>query len=237
MGREGQAAHHRRRRQVLQPGVGDVADVGVRYRGQTAIGQSRLKPTCRDRDVGCCSFLSRGYLGQISGQRVGEGRGEVLGSVFPAAHNRKPSDSPICNYFSSAVTQQEGIYLNSNAQNFARRFMFVFNTLCLTAIMAFMPVIGPVVRGLRLAEWHGGLVVTVAGVLWMLMARYWGGRSDRVGRRRVLLRAAAGYIVSYLLLAIGLDLMLREPPPAWLALLALMALLKRWAVDRYRDWY
>ncbi|MFY3136874.1 MFS transporter [Achromobacter xylosoxidans] len=102
--------------------------------------------------------------------------------------------------------------------------LFVFNTLCLTAIMAFMPVIGPVVRGLRLAEWHGGLVVTVAGVLWMLMARYWGGRSDRVGRRRVLLRAAAGYIVSYLLLAIGLDLMLREPPPAWLALLALMAL-------------
>lgn len=102
--------------------------------------------------------------------------------------------------------------------------LFVFNTLCLTAIMAFMPVIGPVVRGLRLAEWHGGLVVTVAGVLWMLMARYWGGRSDRIGRRRVLLRAATGYIVSYLLLAIGLDLMLREPPPVWLALLALMAL-------------
>lgn len=102
--------------------------------------------------------------------------------------------------------------------------LFVFNTLCLTAIMAFMPVIGPVVRGLRLAEWHGGLVVTVAGVLWMLMARYWGGRSDRIGRRGVLLRAAAGYIASYLLLAIGLDLMLREPPPVWLALLALMAL-------------
>ncbi|MFY2597560.1 hypothetical protein ACOTC4_23540, partial [Achromobacter xylosoxidans] len=37
--------------------------------------------------------------------------------------SRKPSDSPICNYFSSAVTQQEGIYLNSNAQNFARRFI------------------------------------------------------------------------------------------------------------------
>ncbi len=102
--------------------------------------------------------------------------------------------------------------------------LFVFNTLCLTAIMAFMPVIGPVVRGLRLAEWHGGLVVTVAGLLWMLMARYWGGRSDRIGRRAVLLRAAAGYIVSYLLLAVGLDLMLREPPPVWLALAALMAL-------------
>lgn len=102
--------------------------------------------------------------------------------------------------------------------------LFFFNMLCLTAIMAFMPVIGPVVRGLRLAEWHGGLVVTVAGLLWMLMARYWGGRSDRAGRRATLLRAAAGYIVSYLLLAVGLDLMLQEPPPLWLALAALLVL-------------
>ena len=80
------------------------------------------------------------------------------------------------------------------------------------------------VRGLRLAEWHGGLVITIAGLLWMLMARYWGRRSDRIGRRATLLRAAAGYIVSYLLLAAGLDLMLREPPPLWLALAALLVL-------------
>lgn len=102
--------------------------------------------------------------------------------------------------------------------------LFVFNMLCLTAMMAFVPVIGPVVRGLQLAEWHGGLVITIAGLLWMLMARYWGRRSDRVGRRATLLRAAVGYIVSYVLLAVGLDLMLREPPPLWLALAALLVL-------------
>lgn len=102
--------------------------------------------------------------------------------------------------------------------------LFVFNMLCLTAMMAFVPVIGPVVRGLGLAEWHGGLVVTVAGLLWMLMARYWGRRSDRVGRRTTLLRAAAGYIASYLLLAWSLDRMLTEPPAQWVALAALLFL-------------
>jgi MFS family permease len=102
--------------------------------------------------------------------------------------------------------------------------LFVFNMLCLTAMMAFVPVIGPVVRGLGLAEWHGGLVVTVAGLLWMLMARYWGRRSDRVGRRTTLQRAAAGYIVSYLLLAWALDRMLAEPPSPWVALAALLVL-------------
>ncbi|MCH4577892.1 hypothetical protein, partial [Achromobacter xylosoxidans] len=43
--------------------------------------------------------------------------------VFPAAHNRKPSDSPICNYFSAGVTQRAGIYLTSDASSFARRFI------------------------------------------------------------------------------------------------------------------
>lgn len=47
------------------------------------------------------------------------------------------------------------------------------------AMMAFVSVIGPVVRVLGLAEWHAGLSVTAAGVLWMLAARRWGALSDR----------------------------------------------------------
>lgn len=96
--------------------------------------------------------------------------------------------------------------------------LLLFNTLCLTAMMAIVPVIGPIIRELQLSEWHGGLVVTASGVLWMLMARVWGRRSDRRGRRTVLLQAAAGYLVSYLLLAGCLDYMLDEPPAAWLTL-------------------
>ena len=63
------------------------------------------------------------------------------------------------------------------------------------AMMSFVAVIGPVVRLLGLAEWHAGLSVTAAGVLWMLAARPWGLLSDRIGRKRVLLLAMSAYTV------------------------------------------
>lgn len=89
------------------------------------------------------------------------------------------------------------------------------------AIMAFVAVVGPVVRLLGLAEWHAGLSVTAAGVLWMLSARRWGRLSDRVGRRRVLLIGLAGYAVLYVAMALFVDHALRAPP----AVLASVAVL------------
>ncbi|MHB0774563.1 MFS transporter [Halomonas sp. WWR20] len=80
------------------------------------------------------------------------------------------------------------------------------------AMMAFVAVVGPVVRLLGLEEWHAGLSMTAAGVLWMLAARYWGGLSDRVGRKRVLLVALAAYAVIYAALAIFVDVALQNPP-------------------------
>ena len=73
------------------------------------------------------------------------------------------------------------------------------------AMMAFVAVIGPVVRMLGLSEWHAGLSVTAAGVLWMLSARRWGALSDRIGRRRVLLIALAAYAVIYIVMAVFVD--------------------------------
>ncbi|RBP83440.1 MFS transporter [Marinomonas rhizomae] len=113
--------------------------------------------------------------------------------------------------------------MNRKIQNETTALM-ILNMLCLTAMMAFIPVVGPVVRKLQMSEWHGGLVVTVAGVLWMFMARYWGRLSDRLGRKKVLLRAASGYTVSFFLMAIILDVMLAEPPPLWVSLAALLIL-------------
>ncbi|WP_277810071.1 MFS transporter [Chromohalobacter canadensis] len=80
------------------------------------------------------------------------------------------------------------------------------------AMMAFVAVIGPVVRLLGLAEWHAGLSMTAAGVLWMLAARYWGGLSDRIGRKRVLVIALAAYTVIYTVLALFVDVALQHPP-------------------------
>ncbi|MCD9032326.1 MFS transporter [Luteimonas sp. Y-2-2-4F] len=89
----------------------------------------------------------------------------------------------------------------------------VFTALAGTmAMMAFVAVIGPVVRVLGLAEWHAGLSVTAAGVLWMLAARRWGALSDRIGRKRVLLIALAAYALVYVAMAVFVDLALRHPP-------------------------
>jgi MFS family permease len=90
------------------------------------------------------------------------------------------------------------------------------------AMMAFVSVIGPVVRVLGLAEWHAGLSVTAAGVLWMLAARRWGALSDRIGRKRVLLIALAAYAVIYLGLAVFVDVALTSPPAIWVSVLVLV---------------
>lgn len=90
------------------------------------------------------------------------------------------------------------------------------------AMMSFVAVIGPVVRLLGLSEWHAGLSVTAAGVLWMLSARGWGGLSDRIGRKRVLLITLLAYALIYIVMAVFVDAALRSPPAVWLSVTALV---------------
>ncbi len=76
-------------------------------------------------------------------------------------------------------------------------------------MMSYVAVIGPIVRRLGLPEWIAGLSLTVGGVFWMLMARWWGRTSDRHGRRRVMLIGVAVFALVYMGLAVGVDLALR----------------------------
>ncbi len=99
--------------------------------------------------------------------------------------------------------------------------LLLANALCLAAMMAFVAVIGPMVRSLGLAEWHGGLIVTLAGLAWMLLARAWGRACDRHGRKPVLLIGIAGFCLAYLALSVFLDLTLRDPLPLIATLSAL----------------
>lgn len=77
------------------------------------------------------------------------------------------------------------------------------------AMMAYVAVIGPAVRRLGLPEWVAGLSVTAGGVFWMLLARWWGRTSDRVGRKPVLLVGLGVFALTYLGMAFGMDLALR----------------------------
>lgn len=78
------------------------------------------------------------------------------------------------------------------------------------AMMAFVAIVGPLVRRLELPEWVAGLSVTTGGVLWMLLARWWGGVGDRHGRKPVLVIGFAAFGAIYLGMAFGVDLALRQ---------------------------
>ncbi|RYF77586.1 MAG: MFS transporter [Comamonadaceae bacterium] len=77
------------------------------------------------------------------------------------------------------------------------------------AMMAYVAVIGPAVRRLGLPEWVAGLSITAGGLFWMLLARWWGRTSDRVGRKPVLLVGLGVFALTYLFMAFGIDLALR----------------------------
>ncbi|MDD0973961.1 MFS transporter [Pseudomonas fontis] len=102
------------------------------------------------------------------------------------------------------------------------RPLLVANMACTMAMMAFISLIGPIARTLGLAAWQAGAAVTVAGVVWMLLARPWGRASDRFGRRRVLLLGTAGFTVAYWALCVFIDGALRFLPSASLAFAGLI---------------
>lgn len=100
--------------------------------------------------------------------------------------------------------------------------LLIASLACTMTMMAFTPLIGPIARTLGLAPWHAGLSVMIAGVLWVMSARWWGRASDRHGRRRILLVAMAGYAVAFAALALAIDVALHMLPAVAIALMILV---------------
>lgn len=114
----------------------------------------------------------------------------------------------------------------ANPQACARSPMGAVTAAALTgtmAMMTFVAVVGPIVRQLALPEWVAGLSVTAGGVLWMLMARWWGGVGDRRGRKPVMLVGLAAFALVYWVLALGVDLALHQRIGALAAMALLVA--------------
>ncbi len=82
------------------------------------------------------------------------------------------------------------------------------------SMMAFVAVIAPMARLLGMEPWHVGAAVTSAGVAWVLMARFWGVKSDQLGRRKVLLFGLTGFAISYAALGLFMSLALAWMPAA-----------------------
>ncbi|WP_404319452.1 MFS transporter [Malaciobacter canalis] len=90
--------------------------------------------------------------------------------------------------------------------------LIIINILCFTSLFAFMPIAGPIVRKLFLEEWHAGLIVSLTGLAWIFLSRFWGKKSDIFGRKNILLIALVGFFISYLILAIFIDYAVVNPP-------------------------
>lgn len=103
--------------------------------------------------------------------------------------------------------------------------LLLTNALCMACMTSFIAVAGPLVREQGLAEWHGGLIITLAGVCWMLLSRAWGRASDARGRKPVLLTGIGGFAIAYLLLGAAIDLALTRRPGVLIAL-TMLALLR-----------
>ncbi|MGS1078132.1 MFS transporter [Pseudoxanthomonas beigongshangi] len=101
--------------------------------------------------------------------------------------------------------------------------LILVNAACMMAMNAFIALLGPLARTLELAEWQAGASVTVAGVLWFLLARRWGRLSDRLGRKRVIVTGIVGFALSCLALAVGIHWALLTAPGALIGFLLLLA--------------
>lgn len=84
------------------------------------------------------------------------------------------------------------------------------------AMMAYVAIIGPVVRQLGISEMVAGISMSIGGVFWMLLARTWGRTSDRLGRKPVLLMGLGVFTLTYALLAVFVDVALHHTLPALL---------------------
>lgn len=92
------------------------------------------------------------------------------------------------------------------------KILIIVNIFCVSAMMAFLSVVGPITRELNLQEWHAGITVAIAGVLWVFFARYWGKKSDKAGRKPILFLGVLGVAIGYLLLAVFIDNAIVSPP-------------------------
>ena len=105
------------------------------------------------------------------------------------------------------------------------KILFFSYMLLQMAFMMILPVIGPVIRTQGLQEWHAGFIVSLSGLFWMLSTKFWGQRSDEVGRKKVLLPLMFGFFVFYLIWAVFIGYTLQHPLSI-LTMLAVMLILR-----------
>jgi MFS family permease len=68
------------------------------------------------------------------------------------------------------------------------------------------PLLAPLVRELGLSETQAGLIITLAALMFALGGPFWGGRSERWGRKPILLIGLLGFSIGFSLFALATHL-------------------------------
>lgn len=89
-----------------------------------------------------------------------------------------------------------------------RAFQILFMSLvCLgigqSGMFAILP---PVSRDLGLSELQTGAIFAVSATIWVFSSAYWGARSDRMGRRPMVVLGLAAFAISTFLFAVSIEL-------------------------------
>ena len=109
---------------------------------------------------------------------------------------------------------------------FDLRPLLLSNAINTAAMMAFVVIIGPLVRLLNLQEWHGGLLLSMAGVMLMLTSRSWGHCSELRGRKPILLIGVLGFAISYFALALFVNYALNTTSLSVLFIVVVLGLIR-----------
>jgi MFS family permease len=100
-------------------------------------------------------------------------------------------------------------------------FVALFNSILGLSVL--FPILAPLGRQLGLAEIQIGSLSTAYALMQLIVSPIWGRRSERIGRKPVLLTGVIGFAVSFLLFAFVVELGTRKllvGTPLYLALLA-----------------
>jgi MFS family permease len=122
-------------------------------------------------------------------------------------------------------------------------FIALFNSILGLSLL--FPILAPLGRQLGLTEIQVGALSTAYSLMQLVWSPRWGRRSERIGRKPVLLTGIAGFAVSFLAFALVAELGMRgmlAPLPMWLLLLcarliggtfssATMPTAQAWAAD------
>lgn len=99
-------------------------------------------------------------------------------------------------------------------------FVGLFSVTIGQSILA--PVLPPLVRELGLSELHGGLIMGLSAVMWVIFSPIWGRRSEVWGRKPVFLMSLIGYTIGVtafgVVMQMGLDGVFATTMMTWILL-------------------